>query len=129
MQYSSKMAIRNVPLILKNKELNNDLPPLMVLGFAAYLLFMKTENGMDGLYYKAIENKVYQVNDEKAELLYKYWFGKNTFDAVTAILGDAGLWGTNLNEINGFREILIEMMDLLDLGAENSIRSCFEKNN
>jgi tagaturonate reductase len=129
MQYSSKMVIRNVPLILKNKELNRELPELMLLGFAAYLLFMKTEIGNDGLYYKAIGNQTYVVNDEKAELLYKYWFGKNTFDAVNAILNDTGIWGTNLNEITGFREKLVEIIVVMDLGAENSIRSLFEKNN
>jgi tagaturonate reductase len=123
------MVIRNVPLILKNKELNRELPELMLLGFAAYLLFMKTEIGNDGLYYKAIGNQTYVVNDEKAELLYKYWFGKNTFDAVNAILNDTGIWGTNLNEITGFREKLVEIIVVMDLGAENSIRSLFEKNN
>ncbi len=129
MQYSSKMAIRNVPLFLKNKDSHRDLPKCMMLGFAAYLLFMKTEKNTDGLYYRSIGNKTYQVNDEKAELLYHYWFGKNTFDAVNTILCDTVIWGNNLNDINGFSEKLVAMIENLDQGAEKIVRSLFEKNN
>ncbi|MEI6088089.1 MAG: tagaturonate reductase [Bacteroidota bacterium] len=128
MQYSLKMAIRNVPLILKNKELHKSLPKSMMLGFAAYLLFMKTEIGNDGLYYKSVGNQLYHVNDSKAELLYKYWDGKNTFDAVNAILSDRSIWGTDLNKIDGFCEILVDVIGELDKGTENLVRSLFEKN-
>jgi tagaturonate reductase len=129
MQYSSKMAIRNVPLLLKNKELHRDLPYCMMVGFAAYLLFMKTNTGNDGLYYKSIGEHQYQINDEKAELLYKYWVGKNTFDAVNAILSDSSIWGVDLNEINGFCEAIVVMIEKLDAGAENLLRELKGKNN
>jgi tagaturonate reductase len=129
MQYSSKMAIRNVPLLLKNKEMNRELPFCMVVGFAAYLLFMKTKIGNDGLYYKSIGDQQYQVNDEKAELLYKYWVGKNTFDAVNAILSDGSIWGVDLNEIKGFCEALVDKIEKLEAGAENLLKEFIGKNN
>lgn len=40
-QYSSKMKLRNVPLIKKYIAKTNQVPELMALGFAAYLLYMK----------------------------------------------------------------------------------------
>jgi tagaturonate reductase len=128
MQYSSKMAIRNVPLLLKNKEMHRKLPYCMVVGFAAYLLFMKTKIGNGGLYYKSIGDQQYQVNDEKAELLYKYWVGKNTFDAVNAILSDSSIWGVDLNEINGFCEALVDKIEKLESGAENLLKEFLGKN-
>ncbi len=113
MQYSSKMAIRNVPLFFKNSAMDRELPKCMMLGFAAYLLFMKTEKDENGLYYRTIENKTYPVNDEKAELLYHYWFGKNTFEAVTDILNDNSLWGKNLHEIEGFNKKTVDLIESL----------------
>jgi tagaturonate reductase len=127
MQYSAKMAMRNVPLILKNWELDRALPNCMMLGFAAYLLFMKTKKNKDGMYYKTIGNQMYQVNDEKAELLNKYWVEKNTLDAVNTILSDSTIWGTNLNKIEGFCDKLVELIENLNQGAENSLRSLMGK--
>lgn len=111
MQYSSKMAIRNIPLFFKNSAMNRELPNYMMLGFAAYLLFVKTEKDANGLYYRTIENKTYQINDEKAELIYHYWFGKNTFEAVNDILSDISLWGKNLHEIDGFCNRTIDLIE------------------
>jgi tagaturonate reductase len=123
MQYSSKMAIRNVPLFLKNSSLNRELPFRMMIGFAAYLLFMKTEKNADGLYYRTIGNKTYQVNDEKAELLYHYWFGKNTFEAVNDILSDNSLWGTNLHLINGFCKKTVDLIENLKEGVDENLKT------
>jgi tagaturonate reductase len=78
MQYTSKMAIRNIPLLLKNNALKKNIPECMLMGFTAYLLFMKTEKSKQNLFFKPVGSQQFQVTDEKAELLYQYWFGKNT---------------------------------------------------
>jgi tagaturonate reductase len=129
MQYTSKMAIRNVPLLLKNNALQRNLPQCMLMGFAAYLLFMKTEKSKGNLFFKSVENQQYQVIDDKAELLHHYWFGKNTFDAVKAILSDTVLWGSNLNNIIGFSDTIVELIENLQQGAEQYLMSLSEKNN
>ncbi|MBY0480119.1 MAG: tagaturonate reductase [Chitinophagaceae bacterium] len=128
MQYSSKMAIRNVPLILKNDALKKELPQCMILGFAAYLLFMKTEKTKEAAYETTIGDQVYQVTDEKAEILYQYWQAQKTSDAVEAILSDAGIWGTNLTLIPGFSDQILESIERIKLGAENILRSLTEEN-
>ncbi len=129
MQYTSKMAIRNVPLLLKHNALKSSIPQCMVMGFAAYLLFMKTDKNQENLFLKSVGNQQYQVTDEKAELLYHYWFGKNTFDAVKAILSDTSIWGSNLNKINGLCEKIVAMIENLQQGVENTLQSISEKNN
>ncbi len=40
-QYSSKMKMRNVPLLLRHYEKAGNIPEYMALGFAGHLLFMK----------------------------------------------------------------------------------------
>lgn len=128
MQYSSKMAIRNVPLILKNDAMQRELPSCMILGFAAFLLFMKTHKDEGGLYETRIGDGVYQVTDEKAELLYQHWHEKNTFDAVEAILSDTEMWGTNLTLLKGFKNKIVKSIESLEQGAENILRSLMEEN-
>jgi tagaturonate reductase len=128
-QYTSKMTIRNVPLLLKNNALQRSIPQCMLMGFSAYLLFMKTEKNQENLFFKTVGNQQYQVTDEKAALLYHYWFGKNTFDAVSAILSDTAIWGSNLNNIIGFCDKIVEMIESLQQGVENTLQSISEKTN
>ncbi|MDP4151544.1 MAG: tagaturonate reductase, partial [Bacteroidota bacterium] len=40
MQYSSKMKMRDIPVLLRHYQLNDQPPERFALGFAAYLLFM-----------------------------------------------------------------------------------------
>jgi tagaturonate reductase len=127
MQFSTKMAIRNVPLFLINSKKQRAIPACMLLGFAAYLLFMKTEKIKDGLFQRTIGNHLHTVNDDKAELMYHYWFGKNTVDAVSSILSDVTIWGTNLNDINGLCDKLVEVIEVLDQGAEKNVKLLMEK--
>jgi mannitol-1-phosphate/altronate dehydrogenase len=90
---------------------------------------MKTEKNQENLFFKTVGNQQYQVTDEKAELLYHYWFGKNTFDAVSAILSDTAIWGSNLNNIIGFCDKIVEMIESLQQGVENTLQSISEKTN
>jgi len=128
LQYSSKMIIRNIPLILKNYDSQNLLPKCMILGFAAYLIFMKTKKGTNGLYEATIGNKSYQVVDEKAEILYQHWHDNNIQDAVLSILSDKELWGTDLSLLKGFSKLIIDSVLSLQNGAENILRSLMKEN-
>jgi mannitol-1-phosphate/altronate dehydrogenase len=90
---------------------------------------MKTEKSKQNLFFKPVGSQQFQVTDEKAELLYQYWFGKNTFDAVNAILSDASIWGSNLNKITGLCEKIVAMIENLQQGVENTLQSISKKNN
>jgi len=48
LQYSSKMLMRNIPILLKHYAKGNAVPSLMATGFAAYILFMKSEQNEKG---------------------------------------------------------------------------------
>ncbi|MFN2440429.1 MAG: tagaturonate reductase, partial [Chitinophagaceae bacterium] len=50
-QYSLKMKMRCIPVLLKHYQNNDTVPEAFVLGFAAYLFFMKPVIQKDGKYY------------------------------------------------------------------------------
>jgi len=110
MQYSSKMKMRNLPSILNYYQQYKTIPPCMVLGFAAFLLFMNCYKSADGKYYGDYNGIHYLVNDDNAAWFCEKW---NNKDVVKAILGDKEFWGTDLLLLNGFVENVSQSLKLL----------------
>lgn len=101
-QYTSKMAMRNVPLLQKHYALGNEVPGLMALGFAAYILFMSSGKTAEGHYEGDHKEISYRIQDDKAGILSKKWNDNQHEQVVPAILGDTALWGTDLTQYPGF---------------------------
>jgi tagaturonate reductase len=99
MQYTSKMKMRNIPVLLQHYKQHDGPPPLFALGFAAYLLFMR---GGD-----------YKVNDDKAGYFDKLWKEHTPADVVEKVLRDISLWDTDLSKLNGLEEAVRKNLDLL----------------
>lgn len=102
MQYSSKMHMRDVPILLNYVERMERLPVLMVLGWAAHILFMRSALEPDGQYYGEINGKKYLVNDNQAAFYAQQW--QNPGTVVDSILSNKSLWGSDLTAIPGFGE-------------------------
>lgn len=129
MQYSSKMEMRTVPLIIKHLVKYHESPKLMVLGFAAYLLFMQTIRHDDGIYYSKLGNANYPVTDEKAALLHQYWESGDLDIAIPLILKDISLWGVDLNAIDGFSNDMISAIkNLRTQGAKHILHNLLSQN-
>ena len=96
MQYSSKMKMRVVPVLLSHYQ-EKPLPHI-VLGFAAYLLFMKGQSG--------------PVTDDRAGYFSELW-KQEPGVVVTTALKDQGLWGADLTDLPGFEEAVRESLDML----------------
>lgn len=99
MQYSSKMKMRNIPMLLEHYKIYTAPPPLFALGFAAYLVFMKGEG--------------HPVNDDKAEVFTGLWRELEPALLVSAVLKDEGLWGTDLTALPGFEAAVLEHLETL----------------
>ena len=99
MQYTSKMKMRNVPVLLQHYKTQTMPPALISLGFAAYLLFMK---GGD-----------YKVNDDKAGLFASLWKAHDACGVVDKVLSDVTLWDTDLSQLPGFAAAVKENLDML----------------
>ncbi len=102
LQYSSKMKMRNIPVLQQYYQTTGSTPQHMALGFAAYLLFMKSVKNTDGTFTGNAGGKSYIINDDKAAALYELWGIDNTNNFVQKVLENTQLWGTDLTALPGF---------------------------
>jgi tagaturonate reductase len=113
MQYTMKMAMRCVPLLMKHYELKKPAPKLMLLGFAAYLLLLKTEENTNGGYQAVIGDKQIQLTDEKAPILFHHWQKETLKNCVSGILKEAQIWNNNLLQFPDFESDLLNAINEL----------------
>ena len=113
MNYTSKMRLRNIPLLLRHYRETDKVPENMALGFAGYLLFMKCEAGQDGLYHGSANGSKYTIQDNAAEYFADKWSADiDTF--VNDVLSDKNLWGVDIAGLNGFAETVKDNLRLFD---------------
>jgi tagaturonate reductase len=123
-QYSSKMRMRNIPIIKKYYLQFGTVPVNMALGFAAFLLFMKPENRIEGKFTGHANNKAYTINDDNAGVFAETWKRLETGVFVKEILSNEKLWETDLSALPGFCETVIGMIQsLIDNGPLATLRS------
>jgi tagaturonate reductase len=109
-QFSLKMAMRNLPLIKKHYASNLQEPTLMLVGFAAYILFMQSVKTSEGFYERSIGANTYAITDEKAALLHHYWQLPIISASIAAILSDTSIWGEDLLQLPRFYADLVKMV-------------------
>ncbi len=125
LQYSSKMAMRNVQTLLNYVVDHERAPRLFALGFAAYLVFSKVEAERDGNYFGNRKQAEYPIKDDRAAVLAKHWAGYNNDAApvVRALLAEQEIWGLDLNTVADFADLVIaDVTSLLSDGASNTLR-------
>jgi len=116
MNYSSKMLMRNIPLITKYCEKFVQAPVLMSLGMAAHILFMRSEF-RDHKYFGRSLSSEYELTDENAPVYYAAWqTGSESVAAI--ILADRTLWHRDLTTLPTFlNEVNYWLSQLLTVGA------------
>ena len=102
MQYSMKLKIRIIPVLLNYFRKFNTVPEHMAFGFAAFLLFMKTDEEKGGTFFKNSNGLSYQVTDDSASWFYEHGQQNSGSAYVTAVLQDADFWTADLAELPGF---------------------------
>ena len=121
-QYSSKMKMRNVPLIVEHFNKYGRVPHHMALGFAAYILFMKCNRTQDGDYIGHWNGYQYPVEDDHASSFAEKWkFSKET-EVVNLVLADP-FWESDLSSLNGFGDaVKRNLRSLIQKGVLMTIR-------
>ena len=123
-QYSSKMKMRNIPLLLKHYSNNDHIPEHMAFGFAAFLLFMKCKQDENGQYAGSLNGTEYIVQDDHAAWFSEKWKSGNTAYAVDAMMSDKEFWGADLSSLNGFAEqVKSNIFSIVNKGARAAMRS------
>jgi tagaturonate reductase len=82
MQYTAKMKMRNVPVISKYLQQFKSVPNLMALGFAGYLLFMKTKLNDKGMPVQNYQRQALVVQDDFAFQLQQLWENTDNLDRL-----------------------------------------------
>ena len=121
MNYSSKMKMRCIPVLLKHYEQRDSVPEAFALGFAAYLYFMKPVTVRDGKYYGDFRGNSYLVQDELAPVFYKRWASLSSSGLVQETMKDP-FWGADLLNLAGFADAVTEKLNgLIGQGAKEAI--------
>lgn len=128
MQYSSKMKLRCIPVLLKHYQNNHSVPELFALGFAAYLYFMKAVTRKEDQYYGELNGESYLIQDDQAGVFYKRWAGLTTASLVDEVLGDTVFWGEDLQMLPGFAEAVKDKLNLIiSNGAYEALEAVLSK--
>lgn len=128
MNYSSKMKMRCIPVLLRHYETTTVPPALFATGFAAYLCFMRAVTKKDNQYYGEYNGQSYLIQDDQAELFYRRWAGLSVHALVAEVLGDQTFWGADLLALPGWREAVLEKLNLiLNGGMKEALEEGSEK--
>lgn len=123
MQYTSKMKMRNVPVILKYAERIKTVPENIALGFAAYLLFLKPVNKKQDKFYGEWQGKEYLIQDDFAAYFFEKWSKLTPAQLADEVLADTSLWGADLSAIPGFAQAVKDnMAAILEAGVIKTIQ-------
>ncbi|MGJ7030280.1 tagaturonate reductase [Niabella hirudinis] len=122
--YTSKMLTRDIPLIEDFYKEERKGPTAIALGFAAYLLFMKSRKEGDQ-YVGTANGKAYTLNDDKAGILSQKWAEHPETDKlVDAVLADTTLWNEDLTLVPGFAEAVKQQLRFLTgSGAQAALQN------
>ncbi len=121
-QYTSKMKMRNIPLLLRHYEMN-DIPPLhMAAGFAGFLLFMKSVRKENNRYFGERNGVEYEIKDDAASIFHQVWTKNAPDKVVEDVMRNEELWETDLSRLPGFLHTVQELLnDMMTTGVLTTI--------
>ncbi len=117
MNYTSKMAMRNIPTLLHFYKTQKTVPSHFALGFAAYLLFMKAVKLENGVYYGHSKGSDYAIQDDKANYFYDLWQRHSVEELVSAVLKNQNFWHTDLSLLDGFKNAVVGYLNKMLTGG------------
>jgi tagaturonate reductase len=121
-QYTSKMKMRNVPLLLRHYELNDYPPMYMATGFAGFLLYMKVIRKEGNRYFGERNGMPYEIKDDSAEYFYNTWKNNSPNQLVEEVLRNEELWETDLSKRPGFLQVVQEQLNsMINIGVLDTI--------
>jgi len=128
LQYTSKMKMRNIPILVRYYELYDTAPKNFALGFAAYLLFMKAVKKEGEKYYGERNAVYYPINDDEAFYFYEVWQNNSIDDVVTAVLHNQALWGVDISHFYDFTEnVKLHLKMMLEQGVAATLAASQQK--
>lgn len=128
-QYAAKLKFRVLPLLLNHYKQSNKVPERLVFGFAAFLRFMKVTGSVDGKFTGHINGHDYVVTDSNAEKFEQAWQSTDVKTVVETILKDSLLWETDLTKLPGFKDAIINSLNVIIANGTLPILEGFDLKN
>ncbi|HVF97586.1 MAG TPA: tagaturonate reductase [Flavisolibacter sp.] len=128
MNYSSKLKMRCIPVLLNHYQKSDAVPEAFALGFAAYLYFMKAVTVRDGKYYGDVNGTSYFIQDDMAEVFYNRWATLAPEAVAKETLSDSNYWGADLQSLPGFAEAVAAKLNLIISGGVKEAVEATETN-
>lgn len=123
LNYSSKMKMRCVPLLINFFKKNEVVPPLFTLGFAAYLYFMKAVKQTGDEFFGELNGEYYLIEDEMAVKFYSFWKEESADAVVTHVLKDQSLWEHDLSELTDFKKaVTAHLKNIINNGMKATLQ-------
>jgi tagaturonate reductase len=103
LNYTQKMAFRNIASIRHYYEKFKKAPQYMAMGFAYYIRFMTVfQQDENQVFYGKVMDKIYPINDLEAAGFYQLQQQYEGIALVKAVLAKSDWWQSDLNELPGF---------------------------
>lgn len=113
-QYSAKIRLRNVPVLLEHYKTSDTPPVFFALGFAAFLCYYRNPN--------------YRIQDDQAAYFISCWEKQTPAGFCTEVLSNIELWGVNLCILSGFKDMVISFVtEILEKGASKTMLELVNK--
>jgi tagaturonate reductase len=121
--YSSKMKVRCIPMLITHYKESNSVPELFALGFASYIYLMKTVKQEGNEFFGEFNGDFYLIADEMAETYYKLWQNESVDKVVKEVLQNIALWDVDLSVLPDFGQ---SVTDKLISIINNGMRATME---
>ncbi|HSZ33096.1 MAG TPA: tagaturonate reductase, partial [Puia sp.] len=121
--YSSKMKVRCIPMLITHYKESNSVPELFALGFASYIYLMKTVKQEGNEFFGEFNGDFYLIADEMAETYYKLWQNESVDKVVKEVLQNIALWDVDLSILPDFGQ---SVTDKLISISNNGMRATME---
>jgi len=109
-QVTSKMKMRNLPLLQQHFENSNSVPVHMAAGFAAFLLYMKATRKEGSKYFGSRGEESYEIKDDSAAYFYELWQNNEPAEVARKAMQEQAIWETDLTLFPGFLEAVREKL-------------------
>lgn len=127
-QVTSKMKMRNIPLLKRWYDLSNVVPMYMATGFAGYLLYMKIIKKDGDIYFGMRKNEYYEIKDDAAPYFYTLWQNINVDDVVKTVMSNKNLWEIDLTTLPQFYDMVCwQLKNMMESGVLQTITNLVTK--
>lgn len=126
-QYTMKIKIRVVPVLLNYYKKYHQVPAHIALGFAAYLVFMRVSRASsNGQYFGVFEGKEYQITDDQGSY-FQEKSGLPTAEYIQQVLADKGLWDSDLSLLPELIEtITAQYKHIQSIGMQKTLQQALQ---